>query len=577
MLLKQDKQFNKRLSRTLTLIFTLTILLTVVSLSAVFYFQSIDILVSTLGNKALDIAKASAEKVNIEEYLQMNTVEDMEKQSYENLGQDLNHIREISGAEYLYIMKQNENGEYIYVIEASDFNSEEPTTIGEVEKTYPGFSTVMTGESYVDDSISVDEYGALISAYYPLFDDGGEVVGFVGLDYQVNTAHNSFKKFERLIIFLGLGLCAIIVIIGYLISRHVSKPIKQASKISEKIANYDLSATHININNKDEIGLLAYSINHMIENLKDIVSKVKGSSEILKQSTNNLNVMTDESTKSVESITSSINEISTGSESTAYSINELNNMISSFSATMQQTVVNTIQASKVSDEMKFSASKGQDAVANIIDKIELINKSTENTSNVIGELNNEVQNINDIVQVINNISEQTNLLALNANIEAARAGDAGRGFGVVAEEVRKLAEETQNYSKEITSMISSIISSTENAVDSMSNVKSIVNEGITAANVSNDVFNNLHSKINETSELVNDITKASEEQAENSNNILERINDVSAISEQTSSTCQNSAAAAEETLASIEEITTLTDNLKTIAASLNEIVSKFEL
>lgn len=573
----KDKTFNKSLSKTLTLIFIFTILFSVVLLSSIFYFQTENILVSSLGNKALDIVKVSAEKVNTKELNQFKTKEDMQNQSYKDLGENLNHIREISGARYLYVMKPNENGEYVYIIESSDYDSDDPTLIGDVEKTYPGFPIVMGGEAYVEDSISVDEYGALISAYFPIKNETGETIAFIGLDYQVNEAHDSFKKFERTVLFLSIALIILVMILGYLISKNVSTPIKQAAKISEKIANYDLDSFHIDIRNRDEIGLLAHSINSMVDNLNYIVNEVKSNSEVLKESSYNLNLMTDESTKSIESITTSISEISIGSENTSSNILELNTIVSSFSTAMQQTAANTYKTHEVSTEMKISASKGQIAVNNIIDKINLINESTDGTSTVVEELNNKVEGINNIIQVINSISEQTNLLALNANIEAARAGDAGRGFAVVAEEVRKLAEETQNYSKEITSMISSITNNTQNAVASMSNVKSIVNESIAAANVSKDVFDNLIGKINETSMLVDDISMASKEQASNTNNILEMINEVSAISEQTTSTCQNSATAAEETLSSIEEITALTESLKLIAVSLNDLVSKFKL
>lgn len=572
-----NKKFTKSLSKTLTLIFIISILLTVVLLSTMLYIQSKNMLISTLGNKALDIAKIAAEKVNIDEYKEFNTTKDIKKQPYRDLGKTLNHIREISGSKYLYVMNVNENGKYYYIIESEDYDSDDPTLIGDVEETYDGFPIVIKGEPYIENDISVDQYGALISAYYPLKDNTGTVIGFVGVDYEVAQAHKSFKKLEKNILILSLAVGAFVMILGYLISKNISRPIKEAAKISQKIANYDLDTYHINIKNKDEIGLLANSINTMIDNLKNIVNKVKNDSAILKESTHNLNLMTDESTRSVESITSSINEIAIGSESTSANILELNNVISNFSAAMQETVANTEETNQVSNIMKESAYKGQEAVVNIIDKINLINQSTNTTSKVIEDLNNKVQNINEIVQVINNISEQTNLLALNANIEAARAGDAGKGFAVVAEEVRKLAEETKNYSGEITSMISSIINNTKDAVDSISGVKSIVKESTNAANISKDVFNNLLEKINETSVLVNNISNASQQQANNTDNILQMINEVSTISEETTSTCQNSAASAEEALSSIEEITALTDNLDEIAASLNDLVSKFNL
>ena len=107
----------------------------------------------------------------------------------------------------------------------------------------------------------------------------------------------------------------------------------------------------------------------------------------------------------------------------------------------------------------------------------VIEQKTNNTADVIGELESKSKQIGQIVSLISNIAEQTNLLALNAAIEAARAGQAGRGFAVVADEVRKLAEQSAHATKDITSLIAEVQFKTQSAVTFMNESKREVKIG----------------------------------------------------------------------------------------------------
>ncbi|MFI3246592.1 MAG: methyl-accepting chemotaxis protein [Ferrimonas sp.] len=141
-----------------------------------------------------------------------------------------------------------------------------------------------------------------------------------------------------------------------------------------------------------------------------------------------------------------------------------------------------------------------------------IQRSIENTSEIVACLKSYTDKISSVVVVINNISEQTNLLALNAAIEAARAGEQGRGFAVVADEVRNLAQKTQQSTLDIQSIISELQEQATIADQSMSNNVNLMAEFKEVSEQLIASFDLISSEIMKLSEINSLVATASEEQ-----------------------------------------------------------------
>lgn len=132
-----------------------------------------------------------------------------------------------------------------------------------------------------------------------------------------------------------------------------------------------------------------------------------------------------------------------------------------------------------------------------LDKVNIYKNDMLNHSlSMEGDITNLLElimSMKSTVDGIKQIAEQTNLLALNASIEAARAGEHGKGFSIVAEEVRKLADVTQEQLTFINNLMNNIEKASIKSKDSVTETK-------TAINNMNSYINNISKSIKESND-----------------------------------------------------------------------------
>ncbi|WEA58621.1 methyl-accepting chemotaxis protein [Rhizobium sp. BJ04] len=157
--------------------------------------------------------------------------------------------------------------------------------------------------------------------------------------------------------------------------------------------------------------------------------------------------------------------------------------------------------------------------------------------------------IGDIIGVIDEIASQTNLLALNAGIEAARAGETGRGFAVVAQEVRDLAQRSAAAAKEIKSLVQA------------SNLH--INGGVQRVTDAGNALSQIVIQVQSVNRNVDAIAEVSRVQADG-------LKDINFSVGKIESTTQQNAAMVEESTAAV-------NNLAKEAASLFEMLSRFQM
>ncbi|AOY76491.1 methyl-accepting chemotaxis protein [Clostridium formicaceticum] len=372
---------------------------------------------------------------------------------------------------------------------------------------------------------------------------------------------------------LGIAL-AISIVVGIILTRSITKPIKQLVEVSKNVAEGDLTK-EISIQTRDEVSLLVESFNKMILSLRQIIMQTAEVSEQVAATSQQLSASSQETSATSEEVSTMVSEVANAASEQACAIEQSNKLIANVSTNIQQVSLNVDSISASSNETLHSAESGIKASQEVVQKMKNIKSSTEETSKVVLRLNDSSKEIEKIVDAIGAIAGQTNLLALNAAIEAARAGDAGRGFAVVAEEIRKLAEESSQSSNQIAQLILDIQEQVNNVVDSMRINSDEVEAGVEIVNYSNLAFKEIHQSImnvvkqvNEVSDLAKDVTKDAVE-------ITSSFQSMSAISQQTAASAQEVSAGAEEQTAAMEEIANSATNLSSMAEELSNAISIF--
>jgi len=125
----------------------------------------------------------------------------------------------------------------------------------------PGIEKALQGPS-ADEKLIRDEWGVTLSGYAPIRDKSGRAVAVLGMDISAQDVFDMEHKLnQRTLIVLAFGIL-LSILLGILISRRTTEPIRKLQEATRRIAAGDL--THkVNIKGHDEISRLGESFNQM--------------------------------------------------------------------------------------------------------------------------------------------------------------------------------------------------------------------------------------------------------------------------------------------------------------------------
>ncbi len=340
---------------------------------------------------------------------------------------------------------------------------------------------------------------------YELIDPVTQKIGEL-IELQLDVAAQERQSVGELyaqsqVLYPSTAVVAAVLSIGasILIILSVTGPINAMRNLMRSVAEQSDLSQRLHVDGKDELAQLGHSLNHMLNEFDQVISRLSAVSDEVATASEELSSINSSVERNIESQSDQTDQVATAMNQMSAASNDV-----ARSAEEAQSAARS--AKEQGMEGRVRGEKGREALHRLSEDIRRVAKQ-------ISSLENRSLEIQKVTEVINDIADQTNLLALNAAIEAARAGEHGRGFSVVADEVRSLAKRTQTSTAEIADVIKGLTEESRATVAVMQSGLEQVEENRMLIDDVAETLNSIGDAIDHIVQMGEQIASAAEEQS----------------------------------------------------------------
>ncbi len=357
---------------------------------------------------------------------------------------------------------------------------------------------------------------------------------------EVETSNVVQRNFAIAVFLAGSSM---VLVIGFAlwVTRLITQPLTEVIRLSDRIAEGDLSHEAILQRGKDEIGQLSTAFNRMLEMLR----RLEGNAKAL--AAGDFTVSVADKGDLADSFREMLTNLRQIMEQVSVTAAEINAAAAELHAGSLQQQRGASQQTAAVEETRKTINSLMEAAQEIATRADGVFANAESTLNnnrliasKITELSEHTKRIAEILEVIKEIATKSDLLALNAALEGVKAGEAGRGFSLVATQMQRLAENVMTSVNDIKDMTTDIRETTSASV-------MVTEEGTRLAKLTN--------------EAAAQIAKIIKQQESATEQVLVSMDDVRRV--------------AKESEAGTTQVMQTTTGLKDLAERLEELLARF--
>lgn len=437
------------------------------------------------------------------------------------------------------------------------------------------WNTVKAGETYYAANVDISNKEYYV-CYLPVYDENGDIWGmaFAGTPEEVvDTAKEGIVNKLYIVSIILLVLFAVILLF---IAKTFRKPLRKAADSVQKIADGDLTedieTNALLVETRD----LLVASKTLQDQLSNVVSKVKNTSDDMAKAVDDLDNLATSSTDGAAQINTAVEELAVTAQNLAENVQDVNVKAIEMGEDIDgiSSEVNVLKDQ--SKEMLNANTEAVGSMGAVLDSSDKSSKAVEEIAAHISSTNDAITQIHKAVELILDIADQTKLLSLNASIEAAHAGESGKGFAVVAQEIKNLSEQSAQGAKAIEDIANDILAKSGVTVQLSKDIRGLISKEQEDIAKVQQSFETLSDNVMQSMTIADNIFDRVGHLNSSKEGILNNITDLSAISEENAASNEEVTASVANIANSISNISKDTETLNDMAVELGELIQYFK-